>query len=252
MSYGRNGVVCALTALRPAGESLMRVSSVGMDRSAFHASGHDDKLPRDVARERLGGEDDDLRGNVVRAGDLAKRHRARDGLHPVGIHEAACHRRLGPARRDGVHASTRCDPHDLVLQRRSRPPVIADGGHASRRARLANTPAVEPTRRRPWPVARPRARTTRDEEARREFARGVSSALGGAPDRDVLAGPHAPRRRVVRPSAVQSRRTAARRPAQSALDARAPPRGSSDTAPGASRLGGSGRARARGANARAR
>ena len=95
----------------------MRDSSVVMDGSAFHAAGDDDDLARDVARERVGGEDDDLRGDVLGLRDLAQSHRARDGVTRLGIDEAACHRRLGPARRNGIHASARRDPHDLVLQR---------------------------------------------------------------------------------------------------------------------------------------
>ena len=70
MSYGRNGVVCALTAVRP-GESLMADSSVGVDGSAFHAAGDDDELAGDVAGEGVGGEDDDLRRDVLGLRDLA-------------------------------------------------------------------------------------------------------------------------------------------------------------------------------------
>ena len=66
--------------------------------------------------ELVGGEHDDGARDVVGARDLAQRHRARDALDDVRVERAARHRRVRPARRDGVDAPERRDAHDLVLQ----------------------------------------------------------------------------------------------------------------------------------------
>ena len=88
-----------------------------VEDAAFHAAGDRHDLAGDVARELVRGEDDHLARDVVGLGDLAQSHRPRDSRRASpASSEPARHRRLGPARRDRVHARARRDPHDLVLQ----------------------------------------------------------------------------------------------------------------------------------------
>ncbi len=49
--------------------------SVVVDHAAFHPACDHDDLPGDMAREDVGGEDDDLGGDVLRLRDLAESHR---------------------------------------------------------------------------------------------------------------------------------------------------------------------------------
>ena len=98
-----------------------------MNRSAFHASRHDDQLARDVAGERVGGEDDDLCGDVLRAGDLAECHIVRETARtwPGSTRP----RVIGVSVQPGATAFTR--PRGAIrtisfFSERSSPPLIAD------------------------------------------------------------------------------------------------------------------------------
>ena len=107
---------------RPGGETFEEAAhGVGVDGAAFHPAGDGDELAGDVARELVGGEDDDRARDVLGDGDLAQRHRPAESLDERRVERAARHRRVRPARRDGVDAAERRDPHDLVLEAEQQP-----------------------------------------------------------------------------------------------------------------------------------
>ena len=207
--------------------------------AALHPAGDGDELAGDMSRQALGREDDDLRGDVLRGRDLAKRHCPRDPAHVVVLEHP---RVMGDTVQPGataLDADTRAEAGDLVLQGEQQPSLDRSlrrsvvgvagltessgrGADEDERASLAlrlDEPAEERARgeKRGCQVERDRPLEAREVELLWGSGR-VDACDGGAPRpcrgpraRLRRAGPPRPRRSG-RPGRAARRR--ARRPAR--------------------------------------